>query len=250
MRIAMGILVLMGGLSARTLPAQDVDREIAQLRARLPEAAAARVEAVVQAAGARGLPARAVADLALQGVAQGRTADAVVAALAQYLDVLGAARAALEAAGRAPVDAETEAAATALSAGASADAIADLVAAAPDDRPLAVPLAVLGGLSTRGIPVDRAVAALGAQLERGAGDAAVGALGAAGARGGVSGTFPPAAAPIGAVPGISIPVGGLTLPIAVPIGVPGNVGLPGGRPRPPVTPPVPRVPPRVSGTGA
>ena len=247
MRIAMGILVLACGLAARTLPAQGVDREIAQLRARLPDAAAARVEAVVQAAGARGLPARAVADLALQGVAQGRSADAVVAALAEYLDVLGAARAALEAAGRAPVDAEIEAAATALSAGASADAIADLVAAAPDDRPLAVPLAVLGGLSTRGIPVDRAVAALIAQLERGAGDAAVGALGAAGARGGVSGTFPPVEVPIGAVPVISIPVGGLTLPMGLPIGVPGNVGLPGGRPPlpviprgPPVTPPISR----------
>jgi hypothetical protein len=236
MRLAMGWLMLACGLSPRVLPAQDADREIARLRDRVPDAVAARIVAAVDAATVRGLPARAMADLALRGVAQGRTADAVVAALGEYLEVLGAARAALEAAGRAPAAAEMEAAATALSAGVSADAIADLAAAAPEGRPLAVPLAVLGGLSASGMPVSRAVATLSAQLELGAGDAAIAAVGVAGARAG--GRFPPVEVPVGRGPGIAIPVGGLTLPIAVPTGVPGNIGLPGGRPRPPVVPPV------------
>jgi hypothetical protein len=235
MLMRIGLLLLAYWLAAApALPAQEVERARERLRGRLPDAVAAEVVAIVTDAATRGLPADAVADLALQGIARGRTADRVLAAVRDYVQLLSAGHAALEDAGRPEAAADIEAAALALASGAPAGAIRDVATAAPPDRALAIPLTVLGGLAAGGVPVEHAVEVLTGHLAQGADDATISALGAMALPERAPGLGRARDALAGAGSGIAIPVGALTLPVTTPLGVPGNIGLPGGRPLPPI----------------
>ncbi len=125
----------------------------------------------IETARARELPTQAVANLALEGVAKGRSAEEVLAAVELLVGEMGRAQDALQAAGRAPGEGEIEAATAAMRMGVDGEAISELARSQPSGRTLAVPLLVMGGLAERGLPSDQALAAVRDRLTAGAGDA-------------------------------------------------------------------------------
>ena len=137
-----------------------------------PEVAAQVLEQVAQAQ-ARELPAQAMANLALEGVAKGRSSAEVLAAVELLAADMGRAQEALQAAGRPPAENELEAATVALRMGADGAAISELARSGPSGRSLTVPLLVLGGLAQRGLPSDEALAAVRDRLQARADDAAL-----------------------------------------------------------------------------
>lgn len=197
-------------LTPAAASAQDLDRTIAALQSRLPEAAVAPVVSLVGEAVDRGIPAAAIADLALLGSARGRPADAIVEAARRLAVDLATARGALEAVGRRPDAGEIRAAAMALRNGVGVETIRELAGRTPAAQSAEVPLSVLSGLAGAGLPVQRALDAV--------------RYGRA------------AAAPGGGPPPWAI-LGGQGPPFGLPPGVPPNVGTPGDRPVPPRGPP-------------
>jgi len=237
MRLIAPVVLMM--LVAGVAPAQEPDRAVSLVRARLSEAAALEVVALVEQAQASGLSGRAVADLALQGAAQGRDGGEIVSAARRLVELLAAGRAALEASGRAPAPEEVAAAAGALQHGADPASVRAVAAGAPAEGRLGIALAVLGGLAASGVPVDLAASMVTSHLAQG-GDAALAALGEQVAREGgvaVAGRRPDRPAGTGTVIH-GLPFGGLTLPVMVPVGLPINIGVPGDRPVPPISPPL------------
>ena len=137
----------------------------------LPPEVSAQVLEHVETARARELPTQAVANLALEGVAKGRSAETVLAAVELLVGDMGRAQdALLQAAGRVPVGGEVEAATAAMRMGVDGEAISELARSQPSGRTLAVPLLVMGGLTERGLPSDQALAAVQDRLSAGAGD--------------------------------------------------------------------------------
>lgn len=187
---------------------------------------AVRVLEQIQDARGRALPAQAMADVALEGVAKGRGADEIVAAVQASARDMGLALDALRAAGRSPGPGEIEAAAAAMRMGVEGSAISELARSQPSSRGLAVPLLVMGGLASRGLPSDDALGMVADRLARGPDDAAL--LGAFGGVGrGLGSDVPPGLAG----PAMGAGPGGLNMPAAginVPVGPPADVG---GRPR-------------------
>jgi hypothetical protein len=122
---------------------------------RLDSIARPLVAAVLDSARAAGLPAEPLVQRALEGVAKGAPSAAIVSALQRLATDLGRARAALGARATAP---ELEAGAAALRAGASPAVLADLRRIRHEA--LTVPLAVLADLTSGGVPVDSAAAAV------------------------------------------------------------------------------------------
>lgn len=179
----------------------------------LPPELAAQVVARVDAARELELPITAVANLALEGVAKGRSAAEVLTAVDQLVADMGRAREALEAAGHEPGAGEIEAATTALRMGIDGEDVSDLARSGPPGRSLAVPLLVLGGLAQRGLPSDEALAAVSARLAARAGDAELlGDFGAPGGPGlgvGPDGIPPGVGQGRGGAPaaGVDVPVG-------------------------------------------
>lgn len=204
------------------LVAQD---PVSRLQDVLPSAVAAQVMATVEDAVARGLPGRAIAERALEGAAKGRSGDEVVAAARQLVEGLATARGALESGGWTPDANEIAAAATAMQLGVDGQAVSVLAASALSGQSLAVPLAVLGMLTDRGLPSDQALARVRERLEMRAGDVELAAL----------------PERLGFTPaGFAIPVvGGLGIPFGPPPGVPGNRGMRGDRPGRSIGLPVP-----------
>jgi len=143
----------------------------ARLREVLPPDVAEQVVSRVQTAREGGLPPQAVTNLALEGVAKGRTGEEVLAAVDVLLADMGRARGALEAADRMPDEGEIEAATSALRMGVDGSAISGLARTAPSGRSLTVPLLVMGGMTQRGLPSDEALSAVRARLEARADDA-------------------------------------------------------------------------------
>lgn len=137
----------------------------------LPPEISAQVLERIETARVRELPEQAVANLALEGVAKGRSAEAVLAAVELLVGEMGRARDALQAAGRAPGGGEVEAATAAMRMGVDGEAISELARSQPSGRTLAVALLVMGGLAERGLPSDQALAAIRNRLEAGAEDA-------------------------------------------------------------------------------
>ena len=137
----------------------------------LPPDVAEQVIRRVESARAMDLPTQAVANLALEGVAKGRSADEVLAAVDLLVADLGRGRAALISAGRTPAAGEVEAATTALRMGVEGRDVAALARSGPEGRSLAVPLLVLGGLAQRGLPSDQALEAVRERLVARAPDA-------------------------------------------------------------------------------
>ena len=170
-----GQLGWMGVWAAALLPAAvsaQVD-PVDRLAEVLPPAVATQVLERMAEAQARELPAQAMANLALEGVAKGRSAAEVLAAVELLVSEMGRAQQALQAAGRPPAEGELEAATAALRMGVDGAAISELARSQPSGRSLAVPLLVLGGLAERGLPSDEALAAVRDRLQARADDAAL-----------------------------------------------------------------------------
>jgi hypothetical protein len=198
----------------------------------LPPEVAEQVLERVETARAAALPAQAVANLALEGVAKGRTAAEVLAAVELLVADMGRARDALQTAEHQPAAGEIEAATQALRMGVDGAAVSELARSAPPGRSLTVPLLVLGSLAQRGLPSDQALAAVQDRLAARVPDAEL--LSTFGAPGGArGGGGPPAGVGPGAAGGRGGPPGGVGVPVGPqddagrpPVGR-GRGGLPG-----------------------
>jgi len=161
-------------LAAALLPAsvaaqQDPVERLAEV---LPSDVTAQVLGRIEAAGDHGLPTQAVASLALEGVAKGRSGAAVLAAVDALVAEMGLAHDALLQAGHAPRQGEIEAATAAMRMGVDGAEIRALAADVSSGRTLAVALLVMGGLVERGLPSDQALALVRARLADPMSDAA------------------------------------------------------------------------------
>lgn len=210
-------------LLATLLPAGLVGQQdpVDRLTEVLPAEVATRVLEQVEAARARALPTTAVANLALEGIAKGRSGADVLSAVETLVGDMSTAQDAIQAAGRAPGPGEVEAAAAAMRMGVDGAAIQELARAQPSGRSLAVPMLVMGGLAQRGLPSDQALARVAARLEARADDAAlmneVPRMGPGMAQGGMPAQVGPALA--GAMAGFQVPVAGINVPVG-----PNNMG--------------------------
>jgi hypothetical protein len=164
-RLLAALVIVPGLLAAQRQ--NPIDR----LRAVLPSDLADKVIAIVTDATSHGLPGQAIAERALEAVAKGRSGDEVSAAAQALSADLGAAHAALQRGGRTPDASETEAGAGATQLGVDGATISALASSAPSGRSLAVPLAVIGALVNRGLPLDDALQAVLARLTAHASDA-------------------------------------------------------------------------------
>lgn len=230
-------VLLMSALLPVGLSAQEGPVE--RLTELLPAEAAEQVIAAMENARNQALPEQAVANLALEGVAKGRSAEEVLAAVETLVGDLTAAQDAIQAAGRAPEAGEVEAATAAMRMGVDGDAISELAQSQPSGRSLAVPMLVLGSLTERGLPSDEALTQVAARLEERADDAALVGDMAEMAPGMAQGGMPSEVglALASGMAGFQVPVAGIN----VPVGPPENVGRPGdlpgpGNPGPPGTP--------------
>ena len=224
------------------IPATAVaqDDVISRLREVLPADVRDRVIARVEEALAHGLPGQAIANLALEGVAKGRSGAEVLAAAEALAGDLSVARDAVAQHGHQAAPAEIEAAAQAMQLGVDGEAISELARSAPSGRSLAVPIAVLGALSVRGLPSDWALAEVLSRLEARAEDPELAAVPAQADHLLAQGMQP---SDVGLVlaathAGFTVPVGPAGTPFGPPAGVPANGGVPGNRPgAPPIDPP-------------
>ena len=201
----------------------------------LPAEIAADVITRMESARSQGLPPSAIANVALEGIAKGRSGEEVLAAVELLVGDLGRARDALGESGRAAGEGEIEAAAAAMRMGVDGDAVSALARSQPSGRSLSVPLLVIGGLAQRGLPSDQALSAVSARLTAQAGDIAL------------LGDFPEVGRELGRAmrsddtgpalargfAGFQVPVAGITVPVrAGPAGAAPVPGVPSGRPGP------------------
>lgn len=210
---------------------------VQHLQAVLPADVAAQVIPIVQAAIAHGLPGDAVASVALQGVALGRSGTEVRAAAESMVAELRAAHDAIAAGGRNPTSQETEAAAAAMQQGVEGSTISALASSTPAGRSLTVPLAVLGELVSRGLPADDALQAVQQRLQAKTSDQTLAGLpDAAGQMLGQGMKPSEIGTALGSArAGFTVPASGVSVPAGgAPTGVSANGGVPGKRP---VTPP-------------
>ena len=206
--IAMALAVLPATVAAQVDPLERIGQV-------LPPDVAEQVLARVESARSRELPSQAMANLALEGVAKGRSAAEVLAAVDLLVADMGRAQEALQAAGHVPAEGEIEAATAALRMGADGQAISELARSGASGRSLAVPLLVMGGLAERGLPSDQALAAVRDRLQARADDAALlGAFPDVG-RGLGRGLRPDevGTALAGGLAGFQVPVSGVTVPV-------------------------------------
>jgi hypothetical protein len=164
----MTCLLLAAAMPLAASAQQDV---VTRLNEVLPADLATQVVAQVERARDLQLPEQAVANLALEGMAKGRSAEEVLAAVQQLVADMGRAREALAADDRPVAPGEIEAATTALRMGIDASSVAELARSGPAGRSLAIPLLVMGGLAQRGLPSDQALQAVAERLAARAGDA-------------------------------------------------------------------------------
>lgn len=216
---------------AAALPAQlagQVD-PVERLHEVLPGEMAAQVMQRVQAAQARGLPTQAMANLALEGMAKGRSAEEVLGALEGLMSDMGRAQVALQSRNRNRhrVEGDVEAATAAMRMGVDGEAVAALAQSHSSGRSMAVPLLVMAGLRARGLTSDEALTAVRERLAAGAGDAELLSDFPGVAQGLTAGMGPRHRGPAlaGGLAGYQIGVAG----ISVPVGPQGNRH--GGRPR-------------------
>jgi predicted trehalose synthase len=224
-------LVLAAALTpSAALAQQDPVERLAEV---LPESVRDQVIARVTEARARDLPEQAMANLALEGVAKGRSAEEVLAAVELLVADMGRAQEAIQAAGRPPVPGDIEAATAAMRMGVDGSAVSELARSGPSGRSLAVPLLVIGALAERGLPSDDALAVVRDRLEARADDAEI------------LREFPDVAQGLGMRPeqvgtalaseraGFQVPVSGVTVPVGPPTDPgPGTGRPPEGRGRP------------------
>lgn len=150
-------------LMAAAAPAAAQERE-PRFAGRLSEPARARVEAILVAARAEGVPDEPLVDRALEGAAKGASPELIVAAVTRLRGELVTVRRVF---GVAAPSAELTAGASALRAGASADDLAQL-RVLRTGRSLTVAAGVLADLVSAGVPAvsaTEAVLALAAEAE-------------------------------------------------------------------------------------
>lgn len=213
-------------LGAMLVPATGVAQEdpTERLADVLPAEVSAQVLERVESARAEGLPAEAMATLALEGVAKGRSAAEVLDAVEALSTDMSTAQDAIGGADRAPEEGEVSAATAAMRMGVDGSAVSELAQEQPSGRSLAVPLLVLGSLVDRGLPSDEAIAAVRDRLAAGASD------------GELLGDFPEVGRSLGqsmspADRGAAMQQGfaGVQIPIAgVPVSIPSAGNRPGG----------------------
>lgn len=194
-------------LPTAVLAQQDPMERLAEV---LPVAVRAQVLERIEAARSRELPEQAMANLALEGVAKGRSGEEVLAAVELLVADMGRAQQALQAAGHAPAEGEIEAATAAMRMGVDGASVSELARSGPSGRSLTVPLLVMGGLAERGLPSDDALAAVRDRLAARANDAELlGAFPEVGGRLG-RGMRPDQ---VGGPVGFQVPVSGVTVPV-------------------------------------
>lgn len=143
---------------------QDADR-LQRARAGLPRPAADRLDKILQAATARGLPTSPLVDKALEGEAKQAPPDRIVAVVALLADNLGHARTMLLDFGSPGLD-DITAVADAIRRGVPEKTIRALRAHQPR-RPFALPVETLADLIQQGVPDEDAVVLLQAWSDRG-----------------------------------------------------------------------------------
>ncbi len=155
---------LRGALTAALLVAAGAaaqapsDPAAARLRQVLPADVASRVLARVADARAHHLAAEALEQRALKFAARGVAPADIERAVYEQAERMMQVKPVLDGArGHTASADEVDAAAEALRSGASASQIAELARSAPSGRSLAVPLFVLGDLTTRGVPASDAL---------------------------------------------------------------------------------------------
>lgn len=158
------IAAVLTALAAFAASAQD-----ARLSARLDTRTAAAVARVVDSARARSLPTEPLVQKALQGAAKRAPSERVLAAVSELLSELSMARSAL---GNRSTEAELVAGAGALHAGVPA-ATLSRIRELRGGQSVTVAVGTLADLVARGVPVDGAVSAVLALVERRAADADV-----------------------------------------------------------------------------
>lgn len=217
--------LLPAGLLAQGLP-------VAQLEDALPEDIFVQVMEQVQHAQARALSGESVANLALEGVAKGRSGEDVLAAVEAHVADLGQAHDAIQAAGLAPEAGEVEAAAAAMSMGVDGSAVSDVARSGARGPELAAAILVVLGLTEQGFPAAEALSRVVAQLEANDGDASsMSELGPEGADMGQGGMPAELGLDLASgMAGFQVPVAGINVPMGPPSGTPG--GRPGDLPGP------------------
>lgn len=229
------MLIMMGAaaLIPTSLLAQQTD-PIARLQSVLPADVAARVIPIVQGAMSHDLPGDAVANVALQGVAMGRSGDEVRAAAEAMVSELRAAHDALSEGGRVPSPDETKAGALAMRQGIDGATVSALAESVPSGRSLAVPLAVMGALVDRGLPSTDALQAVQERLQNRSSDQQIADLPAGAGQMLAQGMKP---AEVGTAlastrAGFTVPASGVSVPAGgAPSGVTANGGVAGKRPK-------------------
>jgi hypothetical protein len=241
----MKTLKLFLALAVSPVAAFAQDDPVARLRQVLPEAVADEVIAMVQDARARGLPEQAVASLALEGVAKGRSGEQVREAARELTAQLTEARAAFDRAGRPAGADELQAAAFALRQGVDGAAVSELARSTPSGRSLNVPLAMIGDLTGRGLPSDQALDAVQEMLNERVPDGELAAQAEEAGRLIAAGMAPELVGLELASQraGFQVPRGGFIQPPGPPAWVPPTGGFGGERPKPPVGGPPGNVPP-------
>jgi len=130
-----------------------------------------QLEAMLQVARERQLPTEPMTDRMAEGRAKGASEARILVAMRRVQAELIASQEALIRAGRErPSDGEVVRGAQLIARGATSAQLEAFVRRAPSERRLEVALEVLGELAARGLPVDRALAVVGAQLTGGTSD--------------------------------------------------------------------------------
>jgi len=226
-------LILLGAVTLIPTSLLAQRDPIEHLRSALPADVAAQVIPILQDAMAHDLPASAVANVALQGVAMGRGAAEVHAAAQSMVTDLRAAHDAISEGGRSPTQEETQAGAIAMRQGVDRSTLSALASSAPSGRSLTVPLAVIGALVSRGLPAGEVLHAVEQRLQGHSSDQQLAEL-PEGAGRMLSQGMKPAevgTALAGMRAGFTVPAsGGAVPPGGPPSGVPANGGVAGKRP--------------------
>jgi hypothetical protein len=174
------MVLLLAATIAPTLEGQSTGSAAAdpsaRLREVLPPDVAAHVLAVIAGARSNGLPAGALEQRALKFAARGVPAAEIARAVTEQAERQGRVKVLLEAVRGAASDDEVDAGAEAIREGLDGHDVSALAKNAPSGRSLTIPLYVLGSLTSRGLPSDKALARVSQSLAAGAGDAELEAL--------------------------------------------------------------------------
>lgn len=163
------LLVVAAGNAEAQTPAHDPSTTLQSV---LPADVAARVLDRIAQARARDLPAQALEHRALELAAKGASAPEVERRVDEYAKAMEIAHDALRRArGGPPHDEEVAAGGDVVARGVEGHQIAELAKTAPADRPIAVPLYVLGALMERGLATQTAFDRVSQALARRATDA-------------------------------------------------------------------------------